>query len=139
MPIYCRGIRGATTVEANTREAILEATRELLQAIITANDLQVEDVGSAIFTTTPDVNAEFPALAARALGWHDVALMCGHEMSVPGALSRCVRILIHWNTPKSQNEIVHVYIKGARNLRPERGRALIGEIATTMSPEGALS
>lgn len=122
MSIYCRGIRGATTVEANTREAILEGTRELLQQIIDANKLRVEDVSSATFTTTPDLNAEFPAVAARQLGWHDAALMCGHEMAVPGALQRCIRILIHWNTPKSQTEIVHVYIKGAQNLRPERSR-----------------
>lgn len=122
MSIYCRGIRGATTVEANTREAILEGTRELLQQIIDANELRVEDVSSATFTTTPDLNAEFPAVAARQLGWHDAALMCGHEMAVPGALQLCIRILIHWNTPKSQTEIVHVYIKGAQNLRPERSR-----------------
>jgi chorismate mutase len=120
MPIYCRGIRGATTADANTPEAILDATRELLLSMIDANDLNSEDVGSAIFTTTPDLNAEFPALAARALGWHDVALICGHEMAVPGALSRCIRILIHWNTPKSQAEIKHIYIKGAQNLRPDR-------------------
>src|SRR5688500_17177651 len=100
MPLYCRGIRGAITVEENTREAILAGTRELLLQIIAANDLRIEDVGSAIFTTTPDLNAEFPALAARGLGWHDVALMCGHEMAVPGALGRCVRVLIHWNTPR---------------------------------------
>jgi chorismate mutase len=122
MQMYCRGIRGATTVESNTREAILDGTRELLVQIIEANDLRVEDVGSAVFTTTPDLDAEFPALAARQLGWHDAALMCGHEMAVPGALPRCIRILIHWNTPKQQHEIVHIYIKGARNLRPERGR-----------------
>ncbi len=120
MPIYCRGIRGATTASANTPEAILDATRELLQLIIDANDLDSADIGSAIFTTTPDLNAEFPALAARQLGWHDVALICGHEMAVPGALQRCIRVLIHWNTPKSQAEINHIYIKGARNLRPER-------------------
>ena len=127
MPIYCRGIRGATTVEANTREAILEGTRELLLQIIEANDLQADDVASALFTTTPDLNAEFPALAARALGWHDVALMCGHEMATPGALRACIRVLIHWNTPKLQNEIAHIYIRGAVNLRPERGRPLPGE------------
>ncbi len=122
MSMYCRGIRGATTVEANTREEILEGTRVLLQQIIDANDLNVEDVASAVFTTTPDLNAEFPAVAARQLGWHDVALMCGHEMAVPGALPLCIRIMILWNTPKSQTEIVHVYTRGATNLRPERSR-----------------
>lgn len=120
MTIYCRGIRGATTCEANTPEAILQATRELLLLLIEANDLDSEDIGSAIFSTTPDLNAEFPALAARALGWHDVALICTHEMSVAKGLPRCIRVLIHWNTPKSQSEIKHVYIKEARSLRPER-------------------
>ena len=138
MPIYCRGIRGATTVEANTREAILEGTRELLLQIIEANNLRMEEVGSAIFTTTPDLNAEFPAPAARQLGWHDVALMCGHEMAVPGALDRCIRILIHWNTPKLQHEIVHVYIKGAVNLRPERGQMLLDQVESTINTEGVL-
>ena len=138
MPIYCRGIRGATTVEANTREAILEGTRELLLQIIEANDLRTEDVGSAIFTTTPDLNAEFPALAARQLGWHDVALICGHEMSVPGALGQCVRILIHWNTPKLQHEIVHIYTKGAVNLRPERDQTLLQRAESAISTEGVL-
>jgi chorismate mutase len=139
MPIYCRGIRGATTVEANTREEILRATRELLQQIIEANDLQVEDVGSAIFTTTPDLNAEFPAVAARQLGWHDVPLMCGHEMTVPGALDQCLRVLIHWNTPKLQKEIVHVYTKGAVNLRPDRRQMLLEPASPAHSPEGVLS
>lgn len=120
MTVYCRGIRGATTTEANTREAILQATNELLVLLIEANDLQSADVGSAIFTTTHDLNAEFPAIAARQLGWHDVALMCGHEMNVPGSLPMCIRVLIHWNTPKSQSEIKHVYIRGAQNLRPDR-------------------
>jgi chorismate mutase len=138
MPIYCRGIRGATTVEANTREAILEGTRELLLQIIEANGLRMEDVGSAIFTTTPDLNAEFPALAARQLGWHDVALMCAHEMSVPEALGRCVRVLIHWNTPKLQHEIVHIYTKGAANLRPERGQMLLERAESAISTEGVL-
>ena len=138
MPIYCRGIRGATTVEANTREAILEGTHELLARIIEANGLRVEDVGSALFTTTPDLNAEFPALAARALGWHDVALMCSHEMSVPGALAGCIRVLIHWNTSRLQNEIVHIYMKGAVNLRPERGRPLPGMGDNTVNPAGVL-
>jgi chorismate mutase len=120
MTIYCRGIRGATTADANTSEAILTATRELLELLIEANDLNSEDISSAIFSTTPDLDADFPALAARQLGWHDVALMCGHEMAVPGALPMCIRVLIHWNTPKTQAEIHHVYIRGARNLRPDR-------------------
>lgn len=124
MTIFCRGIRGATTVDEDTSEAILAATRELLTLIIEANGLDSADVGSAIFTTTTDLTADFPALAARQLGWHDVALMCGHEMPVPGSLSRCIRVLIHWNTPKAQSDIKHVYIRGARNLRPERSFGL---------------
>jgi chorismate mutase len=115
----CRGVRGATTVESNTPEAILRGTLELLALIIRQNDIRPEDVASAIFTTTPDLDAEFPALAARQLGWLNVALMCAHELSVPGSLGRCIRILIHWNTEKSADEIVHVYIKDAARLRPD--------------------
>ncbi|MDW8146419.1 MAG: chorismate mutase [Roseiflexaceae bacterium] len=121
MTIVCRGIRGATTCEENTREAILEATRDLLQRIIAANGVRPEDVASAIFSTTPDLTAEFPAVAARELGWLDTALLCTHEMAVPGSLSRCIRVLIHWNTTRRADEIVHVYIRGAHTLRPDRG------------------
>lgn len=116
----CRGIRGATTVETNNREEILEATRELLSYIVDANGVETDDVASVIFTTTPDLNAEFPALAARQLGWHDTALMCAHEMSVPGSLPRCIRVLVHWNTPKPLRALHHVYIRGAVHLRPDR-------------------
>jgi chorismate mutase len=115
----CRGVRGATTAEDNTSEAILTATRQLLALMIRQNGIQPEDVCSAIFSTTVDLNAEFPALAARQLGWMEVPLICGHEMNVPGALERCVRILLHWNTEKSPEEITHVYIKEARRLRPD--------------------
>lgn len=120
MTVYCRGIRGATTVESNTREAILEATRELLECIISANDLCVEDIASAIFSTTSDINAEFPAVAARELGWLDTALLCTHEMAVPNSLECCIRVLIHWNTTRRADEVVHIYIREARHLRPER-------------------
>ncbi len=120
MPFVCRGVRGATTVESNDREAILEATRDLLRRMIVVNGIRPEDVTAAIFSTTPDLNAEFPAVAARQLGWHDVALLCTHEMSVPGALQRCIRVLILWNTDRAQHEIHHVYIRGARHLRPDR-------------------
>ena len=119
MSVMCRGVRGATTVSENTREAILAATRELLQRMIDANGIHPDDVASAIFTTTPDLNAEFPALVARQLGWHDVALLCGHEMNVPDALPRCIRILIHWNTTKTPQEIRHVYLNDAQGLRPD--------------------
>ena len=118
--MWCRGIRGATTVEENTKEAILDATRELLQIMVEANDIAVDDVGSATFTTTSDINAEYPAVAARQLGWHDAALLCGHEMNVPDSLTKCIRILLMYNTEKSAQEIKHIYIKNAVNLRPPR-------------------
>ena len=118
--VRCRGIRGATTVDANTREDILQAATELLQRMVQANGVRVEDVASVFFTTTLDLTAEFPALAARQMGWNDVALLCAHEMSVPGSLPRCLRILLHVNTEKQADQIVHVYLKGARALRPER-------------------
>lgn len=114
-----RGIRGATTVDENKSADILRGTRELLALMIRANELKPEDLVSVIFTTTFDLNAEFPALAARQFGWTNVALMCGHEMSVPGALQKCIRILIHWNTEKTADEVVHVYIRGAKSLRPD--------------------
>ena len=115
--MYTRGIRGATTVENNTKEEIVSATKVLLTQIINANDINPDDVASVIFTTTKDLNAEFPALAARLMGWNNVALMCSHEMDVPGSLKMCIRILIHVNTDKNASEISHVYIKGARNLK----------------------
>jgi chorismate mutase len=114
-----RGIRGATTVEANSVEAILEATRELLAAMLKANGVDVEYVASAFFTTTVDLNAEFPAVAARDLGWTNVALMCGHEMNKPGGLPMCLRILLHVNTDKPARDIKHIYLRGARVLRPD--------------------
>ncbi len=119
-----RGVRGATTAEANTREAILAATRELLCLMIEANHIQPDDVASAIFTTTIDLNADYPALAARALGWHDVALMCTHEMAVPHGLRQCIRILLHWNTEVAAREVKHVYLRGAVSLRPDRAFSL---------------
>lgn len=115
----CRGVRGATTVEANTREAILKATRQLLALIIRRNGIDSTDVASAVFTVTRDLDAEFPALAARQFGWLDVPLLCGYEVEVRGSLSSCVRILLLWNTSKSQKEIHHVYIHDAVALRPD--------------------
>lgn len=115
----CRGVRGATTVEANSREAILKATRQLLALIIRRNQIDPRDVASAIFTVTRDLNAEFPALAARQMGWLDVPLLCGYEIEVPGGLMSCVRILVHWNTDREQTEIHHVYIHDAVALRPD--------------------
>jgi chorismate mutase len=117
--MYCRGVRGATTVAANDREEILTATRQLLALMVRRNGIEKQDVASAIFTTTPDLDAEFPALAARQLGWLDVPLLCGHELSVPGSLPHCIRVLVHWNTERRQNEIEHIYIRDAIRLRPD--------------------
>ena len=115
-----RGIRGATTVEENTRAGIIEATEELLAEMIVANDIESNEVASAWFTTTPDLNAEFPAVAARlTFKWSHAALMCGHEMQVPGSLPSCLRILLHVNTPLRQNQVQHVYLRGARVLRTD--------------------
>jgi chorismate mutase len=113
-----RGIRGATTVERNDREAILKGTRELLEVLVRLNGLRPEDLGYIWFTVTPDIDAEFPAFAARELGWTDVPLMCGREIPVPGALGKCIRVLVSWNTPKSQREVRHAFLRGARSLRP---------------------
>lgn len=116
---FCRGVRGATTADDNTPEAILEATRQLLALMIRQNGIGADDVAAAFFTTSPDLNAEFPALAGRQLGWMNVAMLCGHELDVPRSLRRCIRILILWNTDKKSDEIVHVYVKGAERLRPD--------------------
>jgi chorismate mutase len=116
----CRGIRGATTASEDTRDAILDATRDLLEQIIAANQLNPEDIASAIFTLTHDLNAEYPAVAARQLGWHDVPLLCAQEIAHPNSLPRTIRVLIHWNTSLSQYEIRHIYTNGAEALRPDR-------------------
>lgn len=120
MGMSVRGVRGATTVEVNQPESILEATTELLAEMMRANGLRVDDVASAFFTTTRDLNAEFPAVAARRMGWHDVALLCGHEMDVPGSLPMCLRILLHVNTDQEPRKLVHVYLRGATVLRTDR-------------------
>jgi chorismate mutase len=115
----CRGVRGATTVAENTRDEILTATRQLVALLVRRNEIDPKDIASAIFTTSPDLDAEFPALAARQLGWLEVPLLCGHEMAIPGSLPRCIRVLVHWNTNKVQSEIQHVYIRDAERLRPD--------------------
>lgn len=117
--MFVRGVRGATTVEVDSRNEILKATRELLALMIRLNGIEPEAVCSAIFSTTIDLNAEFPALAARQLGWFEVPMLCTHEVNVPGSLSHCIRILLHWNTEKAQKDIQHVYIKNAIRLRPD--------------------
>ena len=114
----CRGIRGATTAEANTGEAIHGATAELLEALVKENEIEERDVAAAFFTMTPDLNAVFPAAAARrSLGWNNTALMGAVESEVPGSLSRCIRILILVNTDKEPRELVNVYLRGTETLR----------------------
>ena len=115
----CRGVRGATTVIQNSREDILSATRQLLALMIRRNEIDPKDIASVQLSTTQDVDAEFPALAARQLGWLEVPMLCSNEMHVPGSLSHCIRVMIMWNTEKAQDEIQHVYIHGAKILRPD--------------------
>ncbi|MDZ4768664.1 MAG: chorismate mutase [Chloroflexota bacterium] len=114
-----RGVRGATTVEQDSADAILTATRELLELLIEANSLTEDDIASIIFTTTPDLRATYPAKAARELGWTQVALMGCQEMDVPGGVARCIRVLIHWNTIKANHELRHIFLRRATALRPD--------------------
>ena len=118
-----RGLRGATTADSNTRDDILEATSELLERLVEANDVNTDDIAAVTFSTTKDLNAEFPAVAARVhMGWSDVAIMCGHEMDVPGGQERCIRVLILVNTDKSPEDLEMVYLRDAANLRSRSGR-----------------
>ena len=117
--IFCRGVRGAITVDENDANAILAATEELLQAILAANEMHEQDVASVFFTVTPDLDAICPAAAARRMGWTHTALLCLQEMAVPDSLPRCIRVLIHWNTGRAIDEIRHVYLREARRLRPD--------------------
>ena len=115
-----RGIRGATVASWDHPEAILSATRDLLSAILEANPtLRPEDLASAFFTVTDDLSAVHPAQAARQIGWVEVPLMCSREIPVPGSLPRCIRVLLHWNTEISQQEVRHVYLGQAASLRPD--------------------
>ena len=115
----CRGVRGATTVSTNSRDEILRATRQMLALMIRRNGIDPTDISSAIFTVTSDLDAEFPALAARQLGWLEVPMLCGYEIRVPGSLPLCIRVLVHWITDKKQSEIEHIYIHDAIRLRPD--------------------
>ena len=112
-----RAIRGATTADENTKESIVEATIHLLKKIVEENNLDKNEVISAFFTTTKDLNAQFPAVAARTIGWTEVALMCSHEMDIPDAQSMCIRVMVHVNTDMLPNQIQNVYLKEAVNLR----------------------
>jgi chorismate mutase len=115
----CWGIRGATTVEENSRDAILDATKDLLECIVAENEVDRSQVAAVWFTTTQDLNAEYPALAARRLGWMNVALLCAHEMLVPNSLPMCIRVLMLVNTEKQPQDLKYVYLKGAVGLRTQ--------------------
>lgn len=112
-------IRGATTVSADEPYAILEATRELLEQLVDHNALEQCELVSAIFSATPDITSEFPARAARELGWQEVSLLCTTEMAVPGSLPRCIRVLLHVECAEPRERVTHVYLRGARALRPD--------------------
>ncbi len=113
------GIRGAIKVSENSREAILAGAKELIAAMTTANDIKLDEVAAAYFTVTADLDAEFPALAARQLGWLDVPMLCAREIDVPGSMKSVLRILVLVNTDKSQSEIVHQFLGEAAGLRPD--------------------
>jgi chorismate mutase len=114
-----RGVRGATTAAGNSAVAITDATLELLRVLRDRNAIKSEDIGYIWFTVTPDLDAAFPADAARVgMGWTDVPLICGREIPVPGALGLCIRVLIAWNTSVAQRDVKHAFMRGARLLRP---------------------
>ncbi len=114
-----RGVRGATSVFANTKEEILIQTGYLLEQLMKANDMTADNVASIFFSLTEDLNAEFPAIAARKLGFSNTPLLCLHEVNVPGSLPRCIRVLVHLNSDRAQSDIKHVYLNDAKTLRPE--------------------
>lgn len=114
-----RAVRGATTVENNVANEIINETKVLLSKIAEVNELNEEDIISIFFSVTKELDAEFPAVGARQLGWTDIALMCTNEINVQGSLEKCIRVLMHINTKKSNSEIKNVYLKGAKILRPD--------------------
>ena len=124
-----RGVRGATTADRNDAAEIAERSVELVRVLVELNGIRPEDLASAIFTVTDDLDADFPAKAVRSLpGWDDVPLLCSKEIAVPGSLARCIRVLLHWNTGAAQKDVRHAFLRGARRLRarrrprlPERG------------------
>ncbi len=114
-----RGVRGATTVDSNERDEIISKTEEMVKVIIERNKIDIEDIASAIFSVTDDINEEFPAVAARNLGWIYTPLLCTREIPVTGSLKSCIRVLLHINSDLRQDEIIHVYLHGAKKLRPD--------------------
>jgi chorismate mutase len=127
-----RGVRGATTVEGNDAAGIRERTLELLEILVEQNRLRPQDLASAVFTVTDDLDAEFPALAVRSLsGWEEVPLLCAREIPVPGSLGRCVRVLLLWNTEEPQESVRHAFLRGARSLRPQWAVRVAGDDVET--------
>ncbi len=114
-----RGIRGAITVKKNSKEEIVSKTAVLLKKIVAVNSIKVEDIASVIFSATRDLNAEFPALAARKLGWIYTPLLCTNEIAVPGSLKKCIRVLLHVNSTKKQKDMKNIYLEDAKKLRPD--------------------
>ena len=126
--MQCRGIRGAIAVPANSKKGILAAAKKLLTEMAKANKIETKDIAAIFFTTTPDLNAEFPAVATRELGWpSNLALLCGHEMNVPNTLPRCLRVLMLVNTKKGPEEIMHVYLGEAKKLKDKPSPAIGGD------------
>jgi chorismate mutase len=117
--LLIRAVRGATTVEKNDAEAIAVATRELLTRMLASNEIDVEDIVSVLFTTSPDLTAAFPAAAARGIGFETVPLMCASEIDVPGAKKLCIRVMMHTYSSRRRAEIRHVYLRDAQNLRDD--------------------
>lgn len=117
--VMVRAIRGATTVKANEKQEILDATSELLREMVEQNGIIKEDIISIIFSMTTDLNAVFPAVAARQLGWDRIAMMSTHEIDVPGSLRKCIRVLMQYNTEKENDDLIYIYMKEAKVLRPD--------------------
>ncbi len=114
-----RGIRGATTSPSNTKSEIVARTKEMLETLVRLNDILIDDIASAIFSVTDDLNAEFPAVAARQMGWMYIPLFCTMEIPVQGSLKSCIRVLLHVNSDRSQEEMKHAYLHDAEKLRPD--------------------
>lgn len=114
-----RGVRGAITVKKNEKDAIVFATEMLLEKIISVNKIKVEDIAAAIFSVTPDLTKEFPAIAAREMGWLYTPLMCTNEIDIEGSLKKCIRVLLIVNSEKSQDKMKHIYLDEAQKLRPD--------------------
>ncbi len=117
--VQSRGIRGAITVEENKGEEIIQASVKLVKEMVRENEVEVEEIAAVFFSLTPDLDAAFPAEAARSMGWKNVPLFCTSEIGVPGALARCIRVLMLVNTTRKQEEIKHIYLGEARQLRED--------------------